>query len=171
MGKGDKMNDKEYTIENSMSAGGYEGKFGKMSKYTIQVEGVGCELSQKESTPAPKTGDKIFGHIEDGQYGKKFVKGQSSGFSKGGFTKADPNTMLLAYSKDVVVAFINAGKIKEEKEASIQITNFVTLFRGLYNTLSKGKNPVKKETVVSAKDEPPMPTDDEIDIDEIEMPF
>ena len=72
--------DKDYIIENIMEAGGYQGKFGMMKKYTLQVNGVGCELSQKETTPAPKIGDKIFGHIDDGQYGKKFVKGQQGGF-------------------------------------------------------------------------------------------
>ena len=114
--------DREYTVENTMLSGGYQGKYGAMKKYIIQVEGQGCELSQKESTPEPKTGDKIFGHIEATQYGKKFVKGQKEGgFSKGGFNKMDPNTMLLSYSKDVVIAFIASGKIKEEKEASLYI--------------------------------------------------
>jgi hypothetical protein len=105
------------------------------------------------------------------------IKFKSDGGSGGKFGKSDPNTMLIAYSKDIVVAFINAGKIKEEKEAATQITNFTTLFKGLYDKLSKGENPIKtpenppqSQTTVSARDdEPPMPSDEEIDVDS--LPF
>jgi len=161
--------DKEYTIKSAMKTGEYDGKFGKMFKYAIQVDGEAnaCELSQKPETPAPKVGDKIFGSIETTNYGNKFKKSAQGGFSKGSFQKSDPNTMLISYAKDIVVAFVAAGKIKEEKEASNQITNFSTLFRGIYNILSNGENPIKKSEVVTADDGQPIPEEEEVDIEDI----
>jgi len=95
------------------------------------------------------------------------IKFKSTGaFGGKGFAKSDPNTMLLSYSKDVVVAFISSGVIKDKKEAADQITNFVTLFKRLYDNLSKGENPVKHQTqtTVSA-------TSDEVSMEDINSVF
>lgn len=165
-------------VISAMKTGSYTGKFGTMVKYAIQFEGQeeAVELSQKPETPAPKAGDELEGTIEDTQYGKRFKKAQGS-FSKGGFSKSDPTSFYLSYGKDIVTAFITAGIIKDTKEAATQWTNFATLGKKLYDDLSAGHNPIKtpekpvqSQTTYSARDdEPPMPEEREVDINEIDF--
>jgi hypothetical protein len=122
-------------------------------------------------------GQEIEGEWKKDDYGKdKFEVSKKGGFGgKGGFSKSDPTSFHVSYAKDMVVAFINQGIIKDEKEAMKQWTNFATGAKALYDKLSKGENPAKTpveppqiQTVVSASnDEPPMPTDNEIDISEV----
>ena len=118
-----------------------------------------------------EVGQEIEGEWVTNEYGTKFEPAKASfGGSKGGF-KSDPNTMLLAYSKDVVVAFIASGQIKTELEASKQIANFATLFKGLLDKLSKGQSPIKttNETEEKYTNEGQPTGGDEIDIED--LPF
>ena len=119
-------------------------------------------------------GQEVDGEWKKDSYGNdKFeITRQSSG--RGGFgAKSDPTSFYLAYSKDIVTAFISAGIIKDPKEAATQWTNFATLGKKLYDDLSAGHNPIKtpekptqSQTTYSARyDEPPMP----VDINEIDF--
>jgi hypothetical protein len=101
-----------------------------------------------------EVGQEYEGEVEENQYGKTFKKA-NSGF-KGGFQRqpADPDTMLISYAKDLVVAFINAGKIKSEEVAGKQVRNFSELMFGLYKAHKNGKTVVSKvEVQDEAQDE------------------
>lgn len=93
----------------------YETKYGKMKSYSLKLPNVDepVQLSQKDSTPAPKTGDVLNGTIEDSEFGKKFKKAYSppaNGGGKsfgGGKAPFDQFTMYLSYAKDLAVALID----------------------------------------------------------------
>jgi len=94
-----------YTIKNSMKTGEYEGKYGKLYKYTVQLEGESdaVELSQKPTTPEPKTGDILEGIIEETQYGKKFKKIETSS----GNSKSDPATQKAIIRQNALTNAVN----------------------------------------------------------------
>lgn len=107
-----------YTIKNSMKTGEYEGKYGKLYKYTVQLEGESdaVELSQKPTTPEPKTGDILEGIIEETQYGKKFKKIETSS----GNSKSDPATQKAIIRQNALTNAVNyciakATLTKDEK--------------------------------------------------------
>lgn len=92
----------------------YESKFGPMKSYKLKLPGEidPVELSQKATTPAPKVGDVLNGHLEDTEYGKKFKKDfQQGGGFKSGASKLplDNFTMYLSYAKDLAIACIAEG--------------------------------------------------------------
>lgn len=84
--------DKEYVVVSAMRSGEYQTQYGKMVKYLTMFEGEqeGCEWSMKPESPVPQPGDKVFGHIENGQYGKKFKKVSQGGGGGGGFRGESP---------------------------------------------------------------------------------
>lgn len=128
-----------YTIQAvSPETRAYESKYGAMVSYKVMFEGnpQAVEISQKQTTPAPKVGDTLDGTIDmSGQYGPKFKKEYNQGvggFPSGSpspmgarpsstkFTPQDQFTMYLSYSKDIVVALINSGA-KLDHETAIQM--------------------------------------------------
>lgn len=52
----------------------WQSQYGPMLTWLIQVEGNGepVQLNKKADSPQPKPGDRIYGHIEDTEYGQKF---------------------------------------------------------------------------------------------------
>jgi hypothetical protein len=87
-----------------------------------------------------KQGQEVEGEWKDEGYGMRFkiTQPERSGGFKGGF-KSDPNTMLVSYAKDVAVALIQSGGLKESKEIAKEILNFTQLFRNAYDKLSAGE--------------------------------
>jgi len=170
-----------YKVKSAIRSGSFESKFGPMVKYTVELEGEqdAVEIVQKPDSPVPS--GEINGTIETTQYGKKFKKEQSfGGGNKGNFTKADPNTMLISYAKDLTVALISKADKSTPKMVMDVLDDFTFHLKGLYESLSGYKTEGKPtapitHTTVSANndneqdDRPPMPTDDEIDIES--LPF
>lgn len=122
-----------------------------------------------------KEGDQLEGIWEETQYGKRFKKaGGDKKFFAG--AKSDPNTMLIAYAKDIVVAMTNTGLVKTGEKISEQIRNFSQLFFGIYDLRTQGKKVIepKKEAPKDeepAPEEPEEPKTEEEEINLEELPF
>jgi len=98
-----------------------------------------------------KVGQELEGEIEETQYGKRFKKAKSN-FNK--FSRqADPNSFIVSYAKDMVIAFINAGVIKTEKEAATQWINFSSVSKKIFDGLTSNKE-VKPKATEDAKTPP-----------------
>lgn len=102
----------------------YDSKYGKMISYKVKLPGVNdpVEVSQKESTPAPKPGDVLKGTIEGSNFGPKFKKEftpKAGGGGGGGGRETDPFTMYLSYAKDIAIALTVDGKLDKAAYAEI----------------------------------------------------
>lgn len=66
---------------------------------------------------------------------------------RGGFggAKSDPDTMLIAYASQTVVAMINAGLLKDPEDIAKQIRNFATLYLGIFKQHKEGKDILPKK--------------------------
>lgn len=65
----------DYTIKAvSSEPREWEGAYGKMLSYHIQVEGNGepVTLNKKPDSPAPQVGDVIYGDVVPGEFGQRF---------------------------------------------------------------------------------------------------
>ena len=123
-----------YTVQAVNSNREWEGKFGKMISYDINLQGPegftgSVELAQKPETPAPQEGGTLEGHIEQGKFGPKFKKesGQTFKGGGGGKPKADQDSIerSVAYkgAVDIACALITAGN-PSEAEVRATIENF-----------------------------------------------
>lgn len=168
----------QYTIQAvSQQTRSYETKFGPMTSYKLKLEGhdVPVELGQKASSPAPRAGQTIDGHIEDGPYGPKFKKeyaqggfgGQSSSgpsgsgmatnqtnHSKGG-KEFDSFTMYLSYAKDVAVALITTKEGFNEDVYAKVLDSVITGGKTLYDN-RPGAEPAQGSTPSAAPAQPPQ---------------
>lgn len=131
----------------------------------------------KQGNPDPRVGDVLEGSLEmktskTGRTYHVFVP-EKKEFDKKGYS-SDPNTMLLSYAKDIVVALINnaeKGKLTTENiKDDLTILNYH--FKGLYEDLKGEKaqstTEAPKTPHSTPQDETPPPhTDEEIDISEI----
>lgn len=169
----------QYTIENSMKSGEFSGKFGKMYKYSVKLSGVdtAVEINQKPDSPEPKVGDIIEGTIEDTQWGKKFKK-TSVGFTG---SKNDPNTRKEIIRQNSLTNAVNyviaKAQLMDKKDGLkfmtgkevIQVaTYFAKYSQGEISVVTESKN-IPKEEPNAPNDEPtpPAPTEDEINLDDI----
>lgn len=126
-----------------------------------------------------EAGQEVEGEWKTDDYGTKFEVAKSNSGFKGGFSKSDPDTMLIAYAKDLVVAFITAGVIKDEKEAASQLVNFSKITCMVYDKRKSGADlKVKeKQTSASANEESndkvksEETTDEQIEQDIDSIPF
>lgn len=157
-----------YTIKNSMKTGEYEGKYGKLYKYTIQLEGESdaVELSQKPDSPEPKTGDVLEGTIEDTQYGKKFKKALAP---FGGSQKSDPATQKAIIRQNALTNAVNyvtakAQLMKPEEGMKYMSGKGVVQVATYFAKYSMGEI-----TVVTENEPPKEETQDEINLDD--LPF
>lgn len=89
-----------------------------MKGYSIQVEGVAdwSTLNQAATTDAPKVGDTVEGHIEDGgKFGLKFVKKKKQGGGWSGGGKSSPGAQWSAAyqtAATLLQAYAAAGTLK-----------------------------------------------------------
>ena len=124
----------------------------------------------------PKVGDILRGEIVDKGYGPELQREafQKSSFAKNSFN-SDPDTMLIAYAKDVVVALIDAKVVKDAQEAADKVRSFTTLFLGLYKKSKAGKSILPKVEVEEPEEgsidksaaTPDESEDEEINMDDI----
>lgn len=161
-----------YTIRGvSRNIREYSSKFGDMKSYKVALDGPDVapdepiEISRKASSPAPQAGDSLEGHIEDGQYGKKFKQDYNSGGFSGG-TKAsggskvgDPFAMYLSYAKDIAVAMLDKDHKLDEGQYGLVLAAVIAGGQTLYE--GKDKLP---QTAVKA------PTDTVIQGEAIDFP-
>lgn len=100
----------------SYSFDGKDGGKVEMKKYSIQLEGIAdwINYSLVASSDAPKVGDSLEGHVEDGgKYGFKFVKkrkGGSWGGGSGGGPGAAWNGAYTTAATVVAGYYAAAGK-------------------------------------------------------------
>lgn len=77
----------DYAITESRQTKSWESKYGTMLDYALKLEGVDgwVQLSQKQDTKPPQTGDTLYGRLEDKEYNgktyKKFRKERKDGGS------------------------------------------------------------------------------------------
>jgi hypothetical protein len=132
----------------------------------------------KAGNQPPKIGDVLEGTMsletsKNGNTYNKFTadkKDFSGGF--GGKSFSDPNTMLIAYAKDVIVALINnaeKGKITTDNIKD-DLTTLTYHFKALYDELKVEKPQTPTETPKAPQTPPqsqPDQEDNEIDVNEI----
>ena len=140
----------QYKIAEVGNTRTFETKFGEMTSYKILLQGMRdeVELAQKTTTPAPRVGDELYGYIQDTNFGPKFKKekreggftpsatsSQSTSFSKskGSKFESDPFTMYLSYAKDILVAKIEAGHVKEDVSYDSLLDILIAGGNKLYN--------------------------------------
>lgn len=127
-------------------------------------------------------GAELEGDLVDTQWGKELKlsrAGSGGGFKKGGFS-ADPDTMLISYGKDIIIAFINAGIIKDSAAALAGLDAFTNKFFAIYNGKKNGavKTEPKKvehdidttsksEDKIDFKNAPNDEDEEEINLDDI----
>lgn len=159
------MQDQEFVVENAMRLADVQTQNGTFAKYTIQAGGQTGEMLQKPETPAPKTGDKLFGHFEDSQWGKKFKKGRP--MLAGGGRTENPERQASIERQNALTNAVNycvakAGMMDKKdglkwltgKEVIQVATYFARYSKGLV-------------TVVNMNDEkPPLPLEPEGPVDE-----
>lgn len=131
----------------------------------------------KQGNPAPKVGDILEGKVtlETGKSGNTYYKftAEKKEFSGGGGKSfSDPNTMLISYAKDIVVALINNQGDKTRlttENIKDDITTLTYHFKGLYDELKQTTTEAPKtpQTAPQSQEQAPLPSDNEIDIDEI----
>jgi hypothetical protein len=100
----------------------FDGQHGKVYYHKIKLDNgeVGEIGAKKENAFNP--GDELTYTSEEGQYGLKFKKVLENNFNGGGFKGGKPTStsaMALAYSKDLIVAQIEAGKTGDLKTADL----------------------------------------------------
>ena len=130
----------------------------------------------KQGNPAPKVGDVLEGKVElqtsqKGNTYYKFTAERKWEDRKGSYS--DPASYVLSYAKDIVVALI--AKQSETKKLTTDnikedLDTLATHLMGLYNSLKENKTQEKQteQPALTASDnEPPLPSDEEIDIDKI----
>lgn len=68
----------DFTIKAVVGEKSWEGNYGRMLDYELAVDDLSetVTLTQKPETPAPYDGQVIYGHLEDGKFGKKLKKDQ-----------------------------------------------------------------------------------------------
>lgn len=129
----------------------------------------------KQGNPDPRVGDILEGNLEmkTGKSGKTYYvfAPEKKEFEKKGYS-SDPNTMLLSYAKDIVVALIARSEKITTENIKDDITTLSFHFKSLYEELKGEKvqstTPEAKPHQTATSDETPPPhTDEEIDIEEI----
>ena len=118
-----------------------------------------------------EVGQEYEGDIKEDQYGKHFSKVKTGG-TFGRIGGGDPDTMLISYAKDVVVAFIEKGKIATPETAAKQISNLATAIFRLYDNKKAGKPTISKiesdeKPTEEVHEKPENENDEEIDLDDV----
>jgi len=72
------------------------------------------------------------GEVIENSFGKLFKKLPK--INKQTPLKSDPDTMLIAYAEHIISSFIEAGVIKEPKDAARQLSNFSEVFFRIYDS-------------------------------------
>ena len=112
----------------------------------------------KQGNPDPKVGDILIGTLETkySQTGNSYTVfvAEQKAFGNQGFKTSDPNTMLIAYAKDIVVALINNAEKGKLTSESIKddLSTLTYYLKGLYDELKADKS----QTI--APSNPPQPT-------------
>lgn len=109
--------------------------YGKSWYLTVQDEAKQTYNVLKSFKKDPIEGSVIDATIEEGtwpdgnvKYTLKMVPKPFNG-SGGGSYKSDPNTMLLAYAKDIVVVCIDKEIIKTSAEIDATLDHYITWFK------------------------------------------
>jgi hypothetical protein len=178
MKQGEKMTDKEYEIIGAMKTREFSGQYGKTFVYTINISGLNLEdgssepleLNQKPESPAPKAGDKIIGHIEDGKYGTRVFKRvkQSGGFQGGRSDPATRKEIIRQNSLTNAVAYCTAkaNLDKTYKLLGKEIIQVATYFA----KYSLGEISVVMSPEEIAKEFGYEESKEEVNLDEVDYP-
>ena len=147
-----------------------------MRTYSIQFEGVAdwVDLNTKSDGDAPKVGETLEGHIEDGgKYGYKFVKkkkGGSWGGSKGNMAGAAWSAALGTASTLVQGYFVTTGsKPKSFDEYFARVEAVAKKVKETVDALAKATPAESAETpkTESESGESPAPANQPIQLDTI----
>lgn len=168
----------EYKVINAMQTGEFEGSYGKMVKYAVQLELDGkidtAELNQKPDTPAPKAGDMLSGTIDDTKFGKKFKK-ESKPYSGGGRSNFDSDGAAWGNALTNAVAIVQLAVSMDYKIMKPTPTTLAHEALNVAKTLYEGRQGKSAE----GSDKPPaesytpdqVPTEQENQALGLEEPF
>lgn len=170
-----------YEVLNASKLKDRESQYGQMTDYMLVFkDGSAGEMSQKASTPAPKTGDTLDGTIEDTQYGPKFRKTkQAGGFGGQAYNPEREASIIRQNSLTNAVAYCLGKANLMTKEAGLKwlsgkevlqvATYFARYSKGAVTVVTEAEKP--SETATTANDEPtPLPEPpegDDISLDDI----
>lgn len=136
----------------------------KTGKKILQFLAEGREGIVDSWDTSLEVGKEYEGELKTTEWGTTFYPaksgGSAGGFKKGGYSAPDPDTMLISYAKDVVVAFINAGVITKSNDALVGLDAFTSKFFSILKT--------RKEGVKQAETKAEEP-EEELDISDIDF--
>lgn len=121
---------KTATIDYIDSVRPYEGQYGKTYYFQLSMSNGDTGSIGKKKEDALKIGDSLTYTLEEGERGNKIKEVQQTGYS-GGFNgdgkttqKSGNESFALSYSKDVICAMVQSGRIPETA-TSAQITDTI----------------------------------------------
>lgn len=147
----------------------------KREEITFKDGGVGTKLLFKttdgkvlDSFAKLEAGKEYDGEINTDSYGEHFKRTpMARGGGRPGF-QSDPRTMIIAYAKDLVVALVAAGAIKDPEQMAKQWSNFSLAG---FKILERGQEtpaPAQVQAKVHLPDEePPESPEDDINIEDV----
>ena len=146
----------------------WSSQYGQMKTYYLKLDGVNepIKLNQKDSSPAPQTGQTLNGSIQEDKFGKKFKKESNFGasnYSANTVSKTQKNDDGMAWGNALTnaVAVVKAGLDAEEVLKVARV-----LFDGR-NEKSETKEETKPAPKVEKKDDFNADDLDEINLDDI----
>jgi len=168
----------------------YKDQYGNLSWNVMANDEQGQTYSflkrTKEGSPIPKIGDVLEGEMKSEMSKKgtpywKFVSDKKWEDRKSGGSYSDPNTMILSYAKDIVVALISnqAEKTKLTTDNIKDDLETLSLFmKGLLDQLKGEKTETPQTVAPKPTVQPPVqpptpvqPSSDEISSEDINQIF
>ena len=116
----------EYTIERVVGVEEWEGKFGPMKTWTVEIAGEGeVQINQKPETPAPA--GTVAGTISENDYGKKLKKEKPQGsFGGGGRSPQENRKIVRQHSQHTAVALLTlAAQLKKTPDETWELVSKV----------------------------------------------
>lgn len=108
-----------YKVTSAAKLKDRESQYGVFTDYMLMLtdeQGVNtaAELSQKQSSTAPKAGDTLSGTIEQTAYGPKFKKDKPA-YGGAGVAPRDPETQRYIMRQNALTTAVNRGICKVEQ--------------------------------------------------------
>ena len=164
--KGNKMPAQEYTIKqvSQQEPKRYEGKYGVTLYYKVRFEGSDetVEIGRKEGNP-PKEGDRLYGQIEETEYGQKF-KAERRPFEAhraGNKPLRDDSAIQAQFAIKTAVAYLDNDEQATLDTVEQYAKDFFAMIERVKNSTQKPSLKQQWDKTLEAKNEDkPIPNDE-----------
>lgn len=155
----------EYTIKqvSKQEPKRYEGKYGVTLYHKVRFEGSDevVEIGRKENH-RPKEGDKLYGTIEDTEYGKKF-KAERKPFTSSAKPMRDDSAIQAQFAIKTAVAFLEKNDKATLDTVEQYAKDIFAMIGRVKASNSESSNPSLKaqwdKTIEAKNEDKPIPND------------